>query len=462
MLNKEVRTRFAPSPTGGLHIGSMRTILFNWLHAKNKNGKFLLRIEDTDKDRNQEDAVKKIFDSMNWLNLKHDEEVVTQSNNIERHKEVALKLLAEGKAYKCFATQEELDEMRQKAIDNKQTPKYDRRWRDVCESQHPDKDFVIRLKAPLNGFTEFKDLVLGDCKVNNEHMDDMILLRSNGVPTYMLAVVVDDHDMKITDVVRGGEHLNNAYRQKQIYDACGWECPNFAHIPLIHAEDGTKLSKRTGAVDILEYKKHGFLPQALLNYLVRLGWSYKDKEIMSMDECVELFDITKVGSSPARFNLDKMLSVNSHYLKEMEDVYFFNAVELFAKENSLSFDYGKEARERGIKGSAEVKVRVRTLLEAYEMLLIFLEGPGFFGKIENCEIINHLILEAEKNPWEADAQSWLREKIAEKEGKLKDVAKKLRVALTKKTVSPSLFEIMQFIGPDIFVQRLKNSIKVDI
>lgn len=311
-----VITRFAPSPTGFLHIGGARTALFNYLYTKNKGGKFLLRIEDTDKKRSTQAAIDAIKNGLNWLGIKHDDEIVLQSQREARHKEVAYELLKKGAAYKCFCTTEELDELRKKAESEGKNFKYPKIWRDTPEDKHPDKSFAIRIKAPLEGDISINDLVQGEVKYPANDLDDMVLLRADGTPTYMLAVVVDDHDMNITHIIRGDDHLTNAFRQILIYKAMNWKIPELAHIPLIHGADGAKLSKRHGALGVEEYRDMGYLPEAICNYIMGLGWHWGDEETLSMSEAAKRFDIARVGKSPSRFDFAKLNHINGLYLRQ--------------------------------------------------------------------------------------------------------------------------------------------------
>lgn len=449
-----VITRFAPSPTGTLHIGSVRTILFNYLYAKRFNGKFRLRIEDTDKERNKQEYIENIYSTLKDLEIEYDDEVVVQSQNTKRHQEVAYQLLKDGKAYKCYCTVEELEKMREDAVKNSETPKYDRRCRELKEEKN--LPYTIRLKAPLTGKLEFEDLIQGKCSVGYEHLDDMILLRSDGTSTYMFAVVVDDHDMEITHVIRGTEHLNNAYRQKLIYDACEWVMPSFAHVSLIHAEDGTKLSKRTGAKSVQEYQKEGFLKEAILNYLLRLGWSYGEDEIISIKDAIKIFDIVNVRSSAARFSLDKLLNINSYYIRRIDNVKLVQML----KEFDDSLNFSEEGWKRVQKGMNGLKDRSRTLSELAQMSKIYGSNEEFFKNIQTNHEIDFLIAKVKNNPWEdGKEEEWLNAFCVELNIKLKQVAPILREALTCGTVSPSIFEVLSVLGPDLFVKRLENAIK---
>jgi len=451
-----VKTRFAPSPTGGLHIGSVRTVLFNWLYARHCGGEFVLRIEDTDRERSKVEYVDEIYETLRWLGLNWDGEPVFQLARIARHQEVALDLLKAGKAYKCYCTAQELDEARQLAIKEGRTPRYERKCRDLDGSEGGSKSYTVRLKTPMTGRTEFDDLIQGHCSVENEHLDDMILLRSDGTPTYMLAVVVDDHDMEITHVIRASEHLNNTYRQKQIYEACGWEIPNFAHVSLIHGEDGAKLSKRHGATSLDEYKSQGFLPEAILNYLVRLGWSKGDEEIMSMADCVRDFEISDVRSSAAQFSLPKLLNVNSIYMRKLDNAVLVEKLKDFG--GAELFD--EAGWERILEGMDELKSRTRTLEELLKMSHIYGQNGGYFEKIEKTNFVEDLI--ADLNPGQKytpdQVNELLNRHITAHGTTLKEVAPHLRLALTKEKVAPSIFELISVLGAKITKERLTGAI----
>src|SRR2546421_5871365 len=324
----EIVTRFAPSPTGFLHIGGGRTALFNWLYSRGRAGKFLLRIEDTDRARSTDEAIAAIFDGLTWLGLDWDGEPVHQCSRAARHRQVAEQMLSSGNAYRCYASAEELTEMREKARAEGRSKLYDGRWRDRDPAEAPaGVQPVIRLKAPLTGETVIEDQVQGRVVWQNENLDDLVLLRSDGTPTYMLAVVVDDHDMGVTHVIRGDDHLTNAARQTQIYNALGWQAPLMAHIPLIHGPDGSKLSKRHGALGVDAYRAMGYLPAAMRNYLVRLGWSHGDQEIFSTEEMIEAFSLEQIGRSPARFDFAKLENLNGHYIRQTPDAKLVDALE---------------------------------------------------------------------------------------------------------------------------------------
>src|SRR5215831_3747524 len=355
--------RFAPSPTGFLHIGGARTALFNWLFARHHGGVFRLRIEDTDRARSTPEAVAAIVDGLRWLGLSWDDEIVYQSARAARHAEIARQLLAADRAYYCYCTPAELEAMRERARAERRSVRYDGTWRDRDPSEAPPGVApAIRLKAPKHGSTTIHDRVQGDVTVANTELDDLIILRGDGTPTYNLSVVVDDHDMGITHVIRGDDHLNNAFRQKQIYDALGWAVPEFAHVPLIHGPDGAKLSKRHGALAIDAYRDLGYLPEALRNYLLRLGWSHGDDEIISTDQAIEWFDIDAVGRAPARFDFAKLDSLNGHYIRLTDDARLVSLVaERLAP--SLGHPLSDDDRTRLRQAMPELKLRPKTLVE---------------------------------------------------------------------------------------------------
>src|SRR5271167_4641460 len=327
-MSDSIITRFAPSPTGFLHIGGGRTALFNWLYARKHGGKMLLRIEDTDRERSTDAAIAAILDGLKWLGLDWDGEVIYQFSRAARHREVAEQLLAAGKAYRCYATPEQLTAMREKARAEGRTRLYDGMWRDRDPREAPAGiKPTIRLRAPLTGETVIEDQVQGRVVWQNENLDDLVLLRGDGNPTYMLAVVVDDHDMGVTHIIRGDDHLINAARQKQIYDALEWDVPSMSHIPLIHGPDGSKLSKRHGALGVDAYRALGYLPAALRNYLVRLGWSHGDQEIFSTEEMIAAFDLPQIGRSPARFDFAKLENLDGHYIRQSSDADLLDAVD---------------------------------------------------------------------------------------------------------------------------------------
>ena len=464
-MNKAVVTRFAPSPTGYLHIGGARTALFNWLFARHHGGKFLLRIEDTDRARSTEDAVAAIFDGLEWLGLGGDEPAVFQFARTPRHAEVANQLLDAGHAYKCYATPEELAELREQQRAAKQPLRYDGRWRDRDPGEAPaGAPFVIRIKAPREGETVIEDAVQGRVVVQNSELDDMILLRSDGTPTYMLAVVGDDHDMGVTHVIRGDDHLNNAFRQLSIIRAMGWEEPTYAHIPLIHGADGAKLSKRHGALGVDAYRDEmGMLPEAVLNYLLRLGWGHGDEEIIPIERAIALFDIDGVGRSPSRFDIKKLENLNGHYLREADDA---RLADLVAPRVESRLGIVLTAANRAVLTAAmpSLKPRAKTLNEVAEGAeFLFKAAPLDFDEKASALLDDSARALLAKT---ADAlqavQSWAVEaiedairRVAEDAGLgLGKVAQPLRAALTGRTVSPGIFDVLFLLGKEESLERL--------
>jgi glutamyl-tRNA synthetase len=458
--------RFAPSPTGYLHVGGARTALFNWLYARHHGGTFHLRIEDTDRARSTPDAIQKILDGLKWLELDWDGPEVYQFARASRHAEVANTLLAEGKAYHCYASPDELAAMREKAKAEGKPMKYDGRWRDRDPSEAPPGiKPVVRLKAPTMGETIVNDLVQGEIHVANEQLDDMVLLRSDGTPTYMLSVVVDDHDMGITHVIRGQDHMTNTFRQRQLYEACGWTPPEFGHIPLIHGPDGAKLSKRHGALGIEAYRDMGFLPEAMCNYLLRLGWGHGDEETVSRERAIELFDLDGVGRSPARFDMAKLTNLNAHYMRQADDTRLIGLSRpLIEQKIGATLSADAETRLRHMLPG--LKERARTLLELADSAL-FLVSPSPLpltdkaAKILNAEARALLVgladALAQAPAWEAIALEEVTRTVAEAQGKkLGDVAQPARAALTSSTVSPPIFDVMVAFGREETLKRLSN------
>src|SRR6202046_3837859 len=379
-----VVTRFAPSPTGFLHIGGARTALFNWLYARGRGGKMLLRIEDTDRERSTQAAIDAILDGLNWLGIGWDGEVIYQFARAARHREVVEQLLATGNAYRCYASPDELKDMREAARREGRAKLYDGRWRDRDPSEAPaGVKPAIRLKAPVTGETVIDDQVQGRVVWQNENLDDLVLLRSDGTPTYMLAVVVDDHDMDVTHIIRGDDHLTNAARQKQIYDALGWPVPVMAHIPLIHGPDGSKLSQRHGALGVDAYRALGYLPAALRNYLVRLGWSHGDKEFFTTEELIAAFDLSSVGRSPSRFDFAKLENVNGHYMRAASDDELFDALI-----DALPYLPGgaEVAAKLDAHKSGQLRAAIPGLKERAKTLVELLDGAGFLFATRQLEM----------------------------------------------------------------------------
>ena len=457
-----VVTRFAPSPTGYLHIGGARTALFNWLFARHHGGKFLLRIEDTDRARSTTDAIEAIVDGMRWLGLDWDGHEYYQSQFWARHAEIAHRLLDRGAAYRCYMTQEELAAQREAAQRDRRPFRINSPWRDVAEQQG-DKPFVIRLRAPRDGETVIDDRVQGRVTVQNAELDDFILLRSDGTPTYMLAVVVDDHDMGVTHVIRGDDHLNNAFRQLAIIRAMGWPEPTYAHVPLIHGPDGAKLSKRHGALGVDSYRDElGMLPEAVANYLLRLGWGHGDDEIISRDQAVEWFDIDHVGKSPSRFDLKKLENLNGHYMREADDA---RLAALIAPK--LGIDDGQTALL--ISAMPELKARAHDLNQ-------LADGAGFLfaarplaidekaAALLTDEARGHLAdvraTLSQLPNWDHDSLDAAVREVAERKLlKLGKLAQPLRVALTGQTTSPGIFDVLVLLGKSESLERIADQMK---
>jgi glutamyl-tRNA synthetase len=460
---QQVVTRFAPSPTGFLHIGGARTALFNWLFARHHGGKALLRIEDTDAKRSTQDAIDKILEGLDWLGLDYDESPVFQSQRADRHRAVALALLEAGHAYKCFATSEELEAMRAEQRAAKQPMRYDGRWRDRDPGEAPEgAPFTVRLKTPTEGETAIDDAVQGRVTVQNVEIDDYVLLRADSTPTYMLAVVVDDHDMGVTHVIRGDDHLNNAFRQLPIYRAMdaiegGWPDPVYAHVPLIHGADGAKLSKRHGAVGVEAYRdEEGVLPEALFNYLLRLGWGHGDREEITRDEAVELFDLAGVGKSASRFDIKKLQNLNGHYIREADDA---RLAELVAERIGSEVD-----RELLTQAMPVLKPRAKHLDELAEGAaflfatrpLALTEKAAALLDDDGRARLAHVsaALHAE-NDWTIETLEATTKTLAERlELGLGKLAQPMRAALTGTTTSPGIFDVLVLLGKDEALARI--------
>ena len=470
-MANSVVTRFAPSPTGFLHIGGARTALFNWLYARKAGGKMLLRIEDTDRERSTKAAIDAILDGLKWLELDWDGEVIYQFSRAPRHREVAEQLLAAGRAYRCYATPDELQKMRDKARAEGRTRLYDGMWRDRDPAEAPEgMKPTIRLRAPLTGETVIEDQVQGRVVWQNENLDDLVLLRGDGTPTYMLAVVVDDHDMDVTHIIRGDDHLINAARQKQIYDALDWALPGMSHIPLIHGPDGSKLSKRHGALGVDAYRAMGYLPAALRNYLVRLGWSHGDQEIFSTEEMIAAFDLSAVGRSAARFDFAKLENLNGHYIRHTDDqslVRMFEAVLDHVPQGAeLKPKLNEVTRGQLFAAMPSLKERAKTLIELIDgAYFIFADRPLQIEPKaqavltpENRALIGRLRAALESvDPWGQEPTEAAMRTFAEENGlKLGAVAQPLRVALTGKTTSPGIFEVLSVLGRAESLQRLAD------
>lgn len=460
-----VVTRFAPSPTGYLHIGGARTALFNYLFAKACKGKFLLRIEDTDKARSTEPAISAIEAGLKWLNIDWDEQVVFQSKKIERHVQAAFSLVEKGKAYYCFTPQSEIDEARKKAINNKQHFIFKSKWRDADPKDFPsDVKPVIRLKAPRSDNTIIDDKVQGKVIVANDHLDDMVLLRSDGTPTYMLAVVVDDHDMGITHIIRGDDHLTNAARQILIYQAFEWQVPIMVHIPLIHGPDGSKLSKRHGALGVEAYKEMGYLPEALCNYLLRLGWGHGDDEIISRDRAIEWFNLEGLGKAPCKLDFAKMKNLNAHYLRKLDNKALSKlVVELLKEENIIVSEESLNCITQGMDG---LKMRAELVSELTTLAKIYLVNQEVKDNSEAAEILanldKNLILEVidhliKLKLWNKElVETTLKNIAAENNMKVGELMMPLRALITGMTTTPSVYEIITVLGRDEVIRRLNR------
>ncbi len=459
----KVVTRFAPSPTGYLHIGGARTALFNWLYARANGGTFLLRIEDTDRARSTPEATAAIYKGLEWLGLDWDGDAISQFERAGRHAEVAGQMLENGTAYKCFSTQDEIQAFRDAAKAEGRSTLFQSPWRDATDL--PDAPFVVRLKAPRDGVTVTKDAVQGDVTVRNDQLDDMVLLRSDGTPTYMLAVVVDDHDMGVTHVIRGDDHLNNAARQTQIYTAMGWDLPVFAHIPLIHGEDGKKLSKRHGAVGVEEYAKLGYPAAAMRNYLTRLGWSHGDDEVFTDAQALEWFGLDGIGKAPARLDLKKLDNVSGHHIAMMEDSAIVHEIQAFlaVSEQPILSQVQQELLQKAMYC---LKDRARTFPVLLEKAH-FVTAKRPFTPDDKAEkaldsvsrgILSELTPHLQNASWTREALEEIVTQTAESKGlKMGKLAQPLRAALAGRTVTPSVFDIMLVIGRDETIARLQDA-----
>lgn len=467
---KKVVTRFAPSPTGFLHIGGGRTALFNWLFARRHKGTFLLRIEDTDRERSTDAAIAAIFEGLKWLGLDWDGEVTFQFARQARHREVAEELLKAGKAYHCYASPQELEEMREKAKAEGRPVRYDGRWRDRDPSEAPaGVKPVIRFKSPNEGETIVRDHVMGDVRFANEQLDDLIIVRSDGTPTYNLSVVVDDHDMGVTHIIRGDDHLTNAGRQSQIYQAMGWDVPEFAHVPLIHGPDGAKLSKRHGALGVDAYRDMGYLPEAMRNYLARLGWSHGDDEIFSTAQATEWFDLEHIGRSPSRFDFAKLESLNGHYIREADDGRLAGDTIELMRRLGLWDDggnYGADFQAKLVAAMPGLKERAKTLVEigkgaeflrAHRPIPLDESARKLLNDDGRAVLRKLLSLLETKADWSvADLEGAVRT-FAEMENlKLGKVAQPLRAALTGSSVSPPIFDVLATLGREESLGRIRD------
>ncbi len=471
-MAQDIVTRFAPSPTGFLHIGGARTALFNWLFAKHHGGKMLLRIEDTDRARSTQEAVDALMDGLSWLGLDWDGDPISQFSRVARHKEVVDQMLENGTAYRCYSTPEEVDAMREKARAEGRPPRYDGTWRDKDASEAPEGlDPVIRLKAPQDGETVVDDMVQGRVVIPNKDLDDFVLLRSDGTPTYMLAVVVDDHDMGITHIIRGVDHLTNAARQTLIFNANGWDVPKMAHIPLIHGPDGAKLSKRHGATGAEAYRALGYLPQAMRNYLARLGWSHGDEEIMSLEDMIKWFGMDAVGQSAARFDFKKLENLNGHYMRATDDAELLEHWKVYlahADDGAAVLEWMSDAAnaQTALTALPGLKERAKTLVELTDSAsYLWRQRP-----LENDEKAIKILTDDARAilgdlngvlsgvaDWEAEPlEAAVKAYAEDKDLKLGKVAQPLRAALTGRGTSPGIYDVLVALGRDESLARIAD------
>jgi len=459
-----VVTRFAPSPTGYLHIGGARTALFNWLYARHTGGTFLLRIEDTDRARSTPEATAAILDGLTWLGLDWDGEPISQVARLDRHAEVAREMVARGTAYRCFSTVAEIEAFREKAKAEGRPPLFRSPWRDADPATHPDAPYVVRLRAPRDGETVVEDAVQGTVTWKNETLDDLILLRSDGTPTYMLAVVVDDHDMGVTHVIRGDDHLTNTARQTLIYRAMDWTTPTFAHIPLIHGPDGAKLSKRHGALGIDAYRDMGYLPEAMRNYLARLGWSHGNDEFFTTEQAIAWFDLGHLGKAPARFDFDKLEALSGQHIRASDDGVLLAELDAYlAAQHRPRLKEGVRAPMLQIM--PELKTRARTIPQILEMADFLLGSRPFLPDAAAAKVmasvpdgmLGRLTSRLRDANWTAgDLEAVVRDFAASEGLGLGKVAQPLRIALTGRTVSPGVFDMMQVLGREESLARLRE------
>ena len=461
---KKVATRFAPSPTGPLHIGGVRTALFNWLYSKNHNGKFFLRIEDTDKERSKEEFKLQILNSLKWIGINHDGEEYIQSKNIESHIKVVNKLLETGNAYKCYCSSDEIEEQKLRAKQKKIPYIYNRKWRDKSEIEAPqDVKPVIRFKSKIEGSTKINDLVQGDIEIENNTIEDFIILRRDGTPTYNLSASVDDHIMDMTHIIRGDDHKINTFKQIQIYEALQWEKPLFAHIPLIHTLEGKKLSKRDNASTIDDYEKIGIMPDALRNYLMRLGWSYKDKEIFSLEESIKYFNLEGIGKSPSKLDMSRILSMNEYYIKNKSNDDLFQSFEEYCKnfkeninneklniiKKSLTFLKNKAKTMEDIYNNSKFIINDEIIIEKAEMSLLTENAKNiiksFMKKVNEIEVFNKETLEPIINNL-----------ISENQTNFKGVGQPLRIILTGSKFGPGIYDIIISLGKKRVLDRLSK------
>ena len=459
-----VVTRIAPSPTGFMHIGTARTALFNWLYARHMGGKFLLRIEDTDRARSTPEATEAILAGMRWLGLDWDGEVVSQFERRERHAEVAREMLAKGAAYKCFSTQEEIEAFREEARAKGESTLFRSPWRDVPEDKHPDAPYAIRVKAPREGETVIRDRVQGDVTIRNDQLDDMIVLRSDGTPVYMLAVVVDDHDMGVTHVIRGDDHLNNAARQMLVYHAMGWDVPVWAHIPLIHGEDGKKLSKRHGALGVEDWAREGYPAPAMRNYLARLGWSHGDDEFFTDAQAIEWFDLDGIKKAPARFDTKKLANLSGQHIAAMKDAALVAGIQEYLTLSGQDKLTGLESNAMEAAMFC-LKERAKTYPEIIEKASFVLSSRPIRPDEKSAQaldtvsrgILSELTPHLQNASWDRDTLEGIVKSLAEAHGTgLGKLAGPLRAALAGRSVTPSVFDMMLVLGREETILRIAD------
>jgi len=458
-----VATRFAPSPTGPLHIGGVRTVLFNWLFSKRNKGKFYLRIEDTDKERSKEEYKKQIIESLVWIGINHDDKEYIQSKNINKHKEIAENLLKNGFAYKCYCSEEEIKEQKENCKKKSIPYVYNRKWRDPKDLEIPNNiKPVIRFKSKISGNSVIKDLVQGEINITNSIIEDFIILRQDGSPTYQLSAVVDDHLMKITHVIRGDDHKINTFKQKQIYEAMKWNLPEFAHIPLIHSEKGSKLSKRDKASTIDDYIKIGILSDALRNYLLRLGWAHKDKEIFTLEESINLFNLEGVGKSPSKLDMSRILSINEHYIKHIDEKELFKLLKIYSQKFKKSIDSSKE--NSLLKSMSFLKNKAKTLEDIYQNSQYILQDNIQISSEDNKllnnsskNIIKDFLSEFEKitKITKENLEKVINTLIVKHKTNFKGVGQPLRIVLTGSRFGPGIYNIILSLEKDVIIKRLK-------
>jgi len=458
-----VATRFAPSPTGPLHIGGVRTALFNWLFTKHNKGKFYLRIEDTDKERSKDEFKNQIIQSLKWIGINHDGNEYIQSKNIKKHIETADELLKKGFAYKCYCSEKEIEEQKTRAKKSNMPYVYNRKWRDAKDLEIPsDIKAVIRFKSKISGNSIVKDLVQGEVNISNSTIEDFIILRKDGSPTYQLSAVVDDHEMNITHVIRGDDHKINTFKQKQIYEAMKWKLPEFAHIPLIHSKEGKKLSKRDNASTLTDYIKIGILPESLRNYLLRLGWSYKDKEIFSLEESIKYFNLDGVGKSPSKLDMDRILSINEHYIKNLDENELFENLKKYAEEYKQKIDQSYE--KSLIKSIHFLKNKAKKLEDIYqnaqyiinENIIISDQDSSLLGEVSK-KVIKDFLNSYEKIDTldKESLEKIIKYLIINNNTNFKGVGQPLRIALTGSKFGPGIYDIILSLTKDEVIKRLK-------